>query len=251
MSTSGTKETCILEDPNAVGHMDALFDVLRKPNNGGTGAGRSASSKRNSRSNSGNNRKAASAAAELVCGGPTADVEFLLDALFAVVETDSGSGRGRGRRRPGRAAAATAMARGAAAAKSWKERKLPASFFDAGGGVSTGPSAGKEEALDAAEGIEDGSPIPSPDSESSRQVTNSSSHPGLAQLPVVLVNTSSTESLTFYIDKHLQCRVNMEPALERRRRLARGRVQKYRSMKKRRKPRKSDGELGDNSASCS
>jgi hypothetical protein len=219
MSTSGTKETCILEDPNAVGHMDALFDVLRKPNNGGTGAGRSASSKRNSRSNSGNNRKAASAAAELVCGGPTADVEFLLDALFAVVETDSGSGRGRGRRRPGRAAAATAMARGAAAAKSWKERKLPASFFDAGGGVSTGPSAGKEEALDAAEGIEDGSPIPSPDSESS--------------------------------SKHLQCRVNMEPALERRRRLARGRVQKYRSMKKRRKPRKSDGELGDNSASCS
>ena len=200
MSTSGTKETCILEDPNAVGHMDALFDVLRKPNNGGTGAGRSASSKRNSRSNSGNNRKAASAAAELVCGGPTADVEFLLDALFAVVETDSGSGRGGGRRRPGRAAAATAMARGAAAAKSWKERKLPASFFDAGGGVSTGPSAGKEEALDAAEGIEDGSPIPSPDSESSRQVTNSSSHPGLAQLPVVLVNTSSTESLTFYIE---------------------------------------------------
>ena len=203
MSASGTKETCILEDPNAVGHMDALFDVLRKPNSGtsaGRSAGRSASSRRNSRSNGGN-RTAASAAAELVCGGPTADAEFLLDALFAVVQTDSGGGRCGGRGGgTGRAAATTAMARGAGAAKSWKERKLPASFFDAGDGASTGLSAGKEETLDAAEGIEDGSPIPSPDSESSRQVTNSSSHPGLAQLPVVLVNKSSTESLTFYIE---------------------------------------------------
>lgn len=34
--------------------------------------------------------------------------------------------------------------------------------------------------------------------------------------------------------KHMQCQVNLEPAVERRRRLARGRVQKYRSRNKRR-----------------
>ena len=196
MSASGTKETCILEDPNAVRHMDALFDVLRKPKN--SSRGRSVSNSRSSTANSAGGRSAASAAAELVCGGPT---EYLLDALFAVVEPTDDRARGRG---GGRGSRATAMTRGgAASAKSWKERKLPASFFDGGGGRGS-PQPGKEEEVqEVAEDGELGSPIPSPDSES-RQVPNSSSsssrQPGLAQLPVVLVNTSSSESLTFYIE---------------------------------------------------
>ena len=49
--------------------------------------------------------------------------------------------------------------------------------------------------------------------------------------------------------KHLQCRVNMEPALERRRRLARGRVQKYRSIKRHRKQRKTDDVLPETACS--
>lgn len=191
MSTSGSKDTCILEDPNALRHMDALFDVLGKQPGSGAGG------RRNSKTEGGG-RSAASSAAELVCGGPPADVEFLLDALFAVVETETGRG---GRGETERAAAIAPMVRGATSAKSWKERKLPASFFDAGG--STGPSAVKEEASDAAgaSGTEDDtedSPVPSPDSESSRQVPNSST--GLAPLPVVLVNTNTTDSLTFYIE---------------------------------------------------
>ena len=49
--------------------------------------------------------------------------------------------------------------------------------------------------------------------------------------------------------KHLQCRVNMEPTLERRRRLARGRVQKYRSIKRRRKGRSTDDVLPETACS--
>ena len=173
MSATKGKEASILEDPNAVRHMDALFDVLRKP------------AERKPRGGS------ATAAAEL---GPGADMDFLLDALFAVVQTDPAAGDGGG----GRAVKITA--------KSWRERGLPASFFDAGGSTTEHQSVEGEESphSDAEDEVASPSPVPSPESSSHTHTPNSvatEQHASLTTVPVVLVaNTDSTDSLTFYIE---------------------------------------------------
>ena len=171
MTAAASEDTCVLEDPNAVRHMDALFDVLHKPSI----AGRS---------------DFPAPGAEMTRG--EADVEFLLDALFAVVQSDGGDG---GRRAAGRTRTA---------AKTWKERELPASFFDAGGSAGTPVDEAREETLEAERSeAEDApnSPIPSSESASSTQTSDPAGRPGLDPMPVVLVaNTSSADSLTFYIE---------------------------------------------------
>ena len=183
-ASEGKEEASILEDPNALRHMDALFDVLRKP------------AERKSR---GSPAVAVSAAAELAaCGAPAADMEFLLDALFAVVQTDPAAGSG-GKGGGSRVAKT--------AAKSWRERGLPASFFDSSRSCTNSSDGGSTE-IAGAPGAGIGgagkapSSVPSPVSLAKVQASNSvTASPGLSPVPVVLVaNAGATESYTFYIE---------------------------------------------------
>lgn len=190
MSFVGRQESCVLEDPNAVRHMDALFDVLRKPSgNASSVVG-------------GGSATCSAAAADLVHGGP-GDVEFFLDALFSVVQHPTGGGERR---------ATSSREKKQAAAKTWKERELPASFFNSGGSTDDCDKStrdrgdGDRTQEKACQNEAPNSPQPRPPSSETKpqEITSPAGDRsgGVAPpLPVVLVaNTNTTESLTFYIE---------------------------------------------------
>ena len=171
--SSGEKTSRILEDPNAVKHMDALFEVVNLH------------SRSKKRADDRERRRSAAA-----CVGPTVDDVDLLDALFAVIQSD-----------PGGADHSTSSAGCRKGTKSWKERKLPPSFFNAGSdsdshhevnSVRTEPSAA-QRAGEKPRRSSDETTLHARTQSTASGVINS------AQPSTVLV-ADAPECLTFYIE---------------------------------------------------
>lgn len=168
-ATNGEKSSRILEDPNAVKHMDALFDVVNIHSCG-------KSKKKKTRDD--RDWRAAVSGVD-----PAMDDVDLLDALFAVVQSEPGAG---GHRKHG-------------TTKSWKERELPPSFFNAGPEKSTELNSeasetqrSRETPCCAGRGGSSSPPLAAQSTESTVVTT-------AAPATAVLV-ADTPECLTFYIE---------------------------------------------------